>query len=216
MNFEYRTIHLEYMMTKINKISAFVIGAILFTVSAAKAECDGFYIAARGGMAKYDIDGKKSSANDASNYVVDKKRFMASGALGYRYKHVRAELEYVWRRKNTETVIGMSKARFKSHSYMFVVYYDFFPYSWFTPFVNAGVGYTRHRLDFENKIINTKYSTKDNNFTWSLGAGISAKITNRLNLDAGYRYYDMGDISKNSRKTNVDDQEIYMGLRYIL
>ena len=37
-----------------------------------------------------------------------------------------------------------------------------------------------------------KDSYKEHNFTWVLGGGISAKMTNRLNLDVGYRYYDMG------------------------
>jgi opacity protein-like surface antigen len=59
---------------------------------------------------------------------------------------------------------------------------------------------------------------KDNSFTWSLGAGISAKITNRLNMDIGYRYYDMGDGELNvyNGKTETDAHEVYMGLRYVL
>jgi len=205
-------------MTKnYNQFFILCFAVFLLTTHTAQAECDGFYLASRGGVAKYDIDDSRSGVNNhISNYVVDKKRFMASGALGYRYKHVRAELEYVWRRKNKETIVGVTQARFKSHSYMFAVYYDFFPYSWFTPFVNAGIGSTHHRLDFKNKISNIKYSVRDNNFTWSLGAGISAKITNRFNLDVGYRYYDMGDLSKHNGKTNVTDQEVYMGLRYVL
>lgn len=204
-------------MTKNKKLLALVIGVLFCSVQTANAGCDGFYLAGRGGVARYSVDSKsKGPVNDAANYVVDKDRFMASGALGYRYKHVRGELEYVWRRKNTETVLGMNKARYKSHSYMFVVYYDFFPNSWFTPFVNAGVGNTRHKLNYTDKINGTHYTNKDNNFTWSLGAGISAKLTTRWNLDAGYRYYDMGDIKLSNGKTDVDDQEFYMGLRYIL
>jgi len=203
-------------MTKNMKILSLVIGALLLSIQEAKAGCDGFYIAGRGGMAKYHVDNTLNrNPNDATNYVVDKKRFIASGALGYRYGHVRGEFEYVWRRKNTETVLGMNKARFKSQSYMFVVYYDFFPNYWFTPFVDAGVGYTRHRLEYKDKIANTRYTKRDNNLTWSLGAGVSAKITSRWNLDVGYRYYDMGDIATHLGKSDVDDQEIYMGLRYI-
>lgn len=183
----------------------------------AMAECDGFYLAGRAGGAKFKLEDSRSGvSNSVSNYVVDKKRFMASGALGYRYKHFRGELEYVWRKKNSATVSGITDGKFSSQSYMFVVYYDFFPYKWFTPFVNAGVGYTHNKLGFYNKIVRTGYQVKDNAFTWSLGGGISAKITNRWNLDFGYRYYDMGEFSLLNGKTDVTNQEIYAGLRYVL
>ena len=100
---------------------------------------------------------------------------------------------------------------------MFVVYYDFFPYTWFTPFVNAGIGYTNNKLTIRNTSVDVTHNIKANSFTWSLGAGISAKITNRLNMDLGYRYYDMGDdLNKHNGKTETTDQEIYMGLRYVL
>ena len=205
-------------MTKKNFIFLFFLAiALLFSGPNASAECDGFYLAGRGGSAKYKIDDSRSGVHESiSDYVVDKRRFTVSGALGYRYRNFRAELEYVWRRKNSNNIGNITLARFKSYSYMFVVYYDFFPDFWFTPFVNAGAGYTRHRLDFNNKTIDQRYSAKDNNFTWSLGAGVSAKLTNRLNLDVGYRYYDMGDLSELNGKTDVTDHEIYAGLRYVL
>ncbi|MBR2273788.1 MAG: porin family protein [Alphaproteobacteria bacterium] len=182
----------------------------------AYAGCDGFYLAGRGGVANYEVDDNRSNVrDDATDYVIDKDRFMASGALGYRYSHFRAEIEYVWRRKNKETIIGLNKAEFKSHSYMFVVYYDFFPNYWFTPFIDAGVGYTRNKLRFRNITADTKYSIKDNSFTWSLGAGLSAKLTNHWNLDVGYRYYDMGDLSMHNGRTDITDHEVYMGVRYV-
>jgi opacity protein-like surface antigen len=203
-------------MTKNKFILGFLAVASLFVAESAKAECDGFYLAARGGMAKIEIDDTRS-VGDYSGYVVDDKRFMASGALGYRYKHVRGELEYVWRKKNSKSISEFLTANFKSQSYMFVLYYDFFPYYWFTPFVNAGVGYTQNRLSAYNSSVNETYSIKDNSFTWSLGAGISAKITNRWNVDLGYRYYDMGDgLSKDNGSTETTDHEVYLGLRYVL
>lgn len=205
-------------MTK--KHNLFITILAIFTamqITSAKAECDGFYIAGRAGYAKYKIeDSRGSVSNSGSNYIVDKRRFMASGALGYRYEHFRGELEYVWRKKNSAKVTEITEGKFKSESYMFVVYYDFFPYTWFTPFVNAGLGYTRSKLTFNNKIVNVGYRAKDDSFTWSLGAGISAKVTNRFNVDLGYRYYDMGELSQHNGKTDVTDQEIYLGLRYVL
>ena len=205
-------------MTKINNniLSLFAAITIAFASFSAFAECDGFYIAGRVGYAKYEIEDDRSGVSqNVSDYVVDKKRFIASGALGYRYEHFRAEFEYVWRDRNSGALSDFADAKFKSQSYMFVVYYDFFPYSWFTPFVNAGIGWTDHSLTINNKV-STREKMDATNFTWSLGAGISAKITNRWNLDVGYRYYDMGSLDMYNGDTSVTDQEVYVGLRYVL
>ncbi len=201
-----------------NKLVLTILASIfIFAIEPAMAECDGFYLAGRVGQAKYKVDDDRSGVNNSvPHYVVDKKRFIASGAVGYRHEHFRGELEYVWRKNNSGTVANLVHANFKSNSYMFVVYYDFFPYSWFTPFVNAGVGFTRHKLTTNNTSVGVGYNVKDTNFTWSLGAGISAKLTNRWNVDVGYRYYDMGDFDTFDGKSSLTDQEIYLGLRYVL
>lgn len=203
-------------MTKIQKNIIIFLSFLLIPVSSVLAECDGFYLAGRGGIAKYKLEDSRSINDGGSDYVIDKKRFFLSGALGYRYEHYRAELEYVWRKKNSDAVTDFTDGSFKSHSYMFVVYYDFFPYSWFTPFVNAGIGYTRSKLSLFNNTVDVSHNIKEDAFTWSIGAGISAKITNRWNLDLGYRYYDMGELSIYNGNTDLDDQEIYLGLRYVL
>lgn len=182
-----------------------------------KAECDGFYIAGRVGYAKYEIEDDRGGVNNNVNdYIVDKKRFLASGALGYRYEHFRAAVEYTWRKKNSGLVSGVTDVKFNSQSYMFVVYYDFFPYSWFTPYVDAGLGWSRNKLSLQNNLNGAGNRINETSFTWSLGAGISAKITNRWNLDLGYRYYDMGSLDKYNGDTSVTDQEVYLGLRYVL
>ncbi len=203
-------------MKKVYKLILLILVVFCLAGStSAFAECDGFYLAGRAGFAKYEIDDKHSN-DKRSDYVIDKKRFMASGALGYRYEHFRGEFEYVWRKKNSKQITEFANGKFKSESFMFVVYYDLFPYTWFTPFVNVGLGYTRNKLSIANSAVGVGYKVKENPFTWSLGAGISAKVTNRLNVDLGYRYYDMGSLDTFNGKTSLDDQEIYLGLRYVL
>ncbi len=203
-------------MTKITKTLTLLAFAGMMQATASHAECDGFYIAGRVGQAKYKLkDDRGSVHTTSSDHLIDKKRFLASGGIGYRYEHFRAELEYVWRKSNKQST-GIVDSKFKSYSYMFVVYYDFFPYTWFTPFVNAGIGFTRSKINSAIDIVDFNYKAKSDAFTWSLGAGISAKVTNRLNVDVGYRYYDMGDLSTLNGSTDLDDQEIYIGLRYVL
>ncbi len=204
-------------MTK--KIYFILFSAILIlSAKISYAECDGFYLAGRVGQAKIEVEDARGLDESPSDGVINKKRLLVSGAIGYRHEHWRAELEYIWRKKNEKNVTEFSRVNFKSQSYMFVVYYDFFPYTWFTPFVNAGVGYSSNKLTIKNNSVDTTLNVKANSFTWSLGAGISAKITNRLNMDVGYRYYDMGDGELNiyNGKTETTDHEVYMGFRYVL
>jgi len=182
----------------------------LFAVPA-HAECDGFYGALRGGIVKHDVSGSSFIDSEAN---LDDNRLMLSGALGYRYEHWRAELEYVWR-KYTKDDDGFYEYKFKSYSYMLNAYYDFLPYHWITPYVNAGIGLTQLKYSAYDPTSGAVDTTDGNykplKFTWSVGAGLSVKVTNRFNVDLGYRYYDMGKI----RHADVEAQEIYGGLRYV-
>ena len=200
------------------KKTIFVLFAFLLTVIAKKsyAECDGFYLAGRIGQAKIEVEDDRGVDESPSDGVISKKRLLLSGAIGYRHEHWGGELEYIWRKKNSKNLGGITDVDFKSQSLMLMVYYDFLPYTWFTPFVNAGVGYTWNKLNIGIPLVGANYRVKGNNFTWALGAGISAKITNRLNMDIGYRYLNMGDLDTLNGKTETTDQEVYMGLRYVL
>lgn len=179
----------------------------------ASAECDGVYLGVRGGVVKHDVSGGGSSLVDSDSANLDKERLMISGAIGYRYEHWRAELEYVWR-KHTNNADPDYEHKFKSYSYMINAYYDFLPYYWISPYVGAGIGLTQLKYsayDTNGYVDTTDGNYKPLNFTWSVGGGVSVKVTNRFNVDVGYRYYDMGSI----RHADVDAQEVYGGVRYV-
>lgn len=193
--------------------SAFALIAVMHTTPA-NAECDGPYVALRGGIVKHDISGGFSSVTADDDLNLDKERLMISGALGYRYEHWRGEFEYVWRKYTNDDDEWYTR-KFKSYSYMLNAYYDVFPYNWWTPYVGAGIGLTQLKYSSFDKASgitdNLDGNYKPLNFTWSIGAGLSLKVTNRWNVDVGYRYYDMGHI----RHADADAQEIYGGLRYV-
>ena len=196
--------------------SAVVLG--LVAAADAMAECDGIYLGLRGGVAEPDIGDRHTSGDRLD---IDDNLFMLSGAIGYRYQYFRAEVEYIWRDKSEDSetlvipmegrdpIVSTSTGTFEYDSYMFNVYYDFSPYTWFTPYLQAGIGVTN--LEYKFSYDDGRDSYKKHNFTWVLGGGISAKMTNRLNIDVGYRYYDMGKIGDGK----VHNQEIYGGVRYV-
>ncbi len=191
-----------------------------FLCSNAMADCNGFYLGGRGGVVKHDYSKKGNSGINSEG--LDKNKLMLSGALGYRYNYFRTELEYVWRQKSekkfSEGVGDRQKYNFKTYSYMLNGYFDFAPYRWFTPYVGAGIGFTSMKYrdsytmpDGSTQTATTNGNYKPTRFTWSLGGGLSVKVTNRFNVDAGYRYYDMGSI----KHADITAHEIYTGLRYV-
>ena len=195
--------------------SAFVIAAFS---TPAFAGCDGIYLAGRGGIINHNVGDKESDLND-EKLEIDDNALMLSAALGYRWGYFRIEAEYVWREETDDTkrsaiINGASiNSQFESSSYMANIYWDLSPYTWFTPYVSAGIGMTELEYNFNNRGGNdtNKASFEETNFTWSVGGGLSAQVTNRFNVDLGYRYYDMGDIGEAS----IHAHEVYGGLRYV-
>ena len=196
--------------------SALVLG--MAVISTANADCNGIYLGVRGGIVDYNYS--KSSGTNLKE--LDKKKLMLAGAIGYRYNYWRTELEYVWRDKNkwsrSTGTGGRSDLSFKSQSYMWNNYIDFAPYYWLSPYAGVGLGFTK--MKFDSHSCNAFGTCDDNNawfnhtptkFTWTLGGGLTVKVTNRFNVDAGYRYYDMGSI----HKMDVHAHEIYGGVRYV-
>lgn len=187
-----------------------------FLCSNAMADCNGFYLGGRGGIVKHDYSKKGNSGIDSDG--LDKNKLMLSGALGYRYNYFRTEVEYVWRDKSEKKYVVSptysTKYNFRSYSYMLNGYFDFAPYRWFTPYVSAGIGLTKLKykdVDSDGMSGTTNGNYSPTRFTWSVGGGLSVKVTNRFNVDAGYRYYDMGSI----KHADVTAHEIYTGLRYV-
>lgn len=203
-------------------ISAVALG--IATAGSAKAECDGIYLAVRGGGSNPTIDDDSKGSN---RFDIGGTDLMLSGALGYRYEYFRAEVEYIWRDTNEDSktivlhdadldrdTVSKSTGEFDYTSYMFNVYWDLSPYTWFTPYLSAGIGWTELEYNFSysnNGIPDGSDSYKKDRFTWSVGGGLSAKMTNRLNLDIGYRYFDFGKLGDGQ----IHNHEFYGGLRYV-
>lgn len=189
--------------------------ALVLSMAAASTASarDGFYLAVRGGMDSYNLNDKDDSAAVSSRADFGDV-WMMSGAIGYRYSYFRIEAEYVYRDDSDDTypagsgpIEGKRHSVLESDSFMANAYIDFMPNYWISPYVSGGIGWTR--LDVTNTDSRT-YTYSSDNFTWSLGGGLSLRLNRCLNLDAGYRYVDMGDIEK----ANVNAHEYYGGLRF--
>ncbi len=152
-------------------------------------------------------------------------------AYGIKYGSLRGELEAnlhqdLNRTYESHTIDEDSysaKATLKNKSLMLNAYYDIETGTKFTPFIGGGVGYSR--LKVEADAIN--YSKSFNQFAWQIGAGVSYAVTDKANIDFGYRYVDYGKITLGHNKIKEDmwfgtekdsldmySNEFYLGVRY--
>ncbi len=186
---------------------------LLSTVMVGTASArDGWYAAVRGGITNSNLNDKDDSATTTAAVDFDNV-WMMSGAVGYRYSYFRAELEYTYREDHEETSSrGGSGTEFGVQNLMLNGYFDFLPNYVISPYISAGIGWSQVSMDIFSTNFGERITENNDsdNFTWSLGAGATIRVNKCLNIDAGYRYIDMGDIES----ANVNAHEIYFGLRY--
>lgn len=195
-----------------NKIFTITSALLLSSAIAGSALArDGYYVAVRGGITNSNMNDVDKTAADTADIDFDNV-WMMSGAVGYRYSYFRAELEYSYREDHEEEVDTDVSSKFGSENLMLNAYLDFMPNYVVSPYIMAGVGISKLNLETTSVvgpfIVSDTYD--DNNFTWSVGAGLTVRINKCLNLDGGYRYIDMGDVGE----ANVNAHEWYFGLRY--
>ncbi len=190
--------------------SALALTVALSSVAEAR---DGFYLTARGGMTWNNLNTKDDAITAAKISDLDSVA-MYSGAIGYKYRYFRAELEYVSRDDAEEDIVSRgihtSTATISSQSYMLNIYVDLMPNYWISPYFGGGIGYSELEMVNENAFSGESEKWEENKFSWQIGGGLSIRINKCLNIDGGYRYYTLGKIEG----AEVNAHEWYGGIRY--
>lgn len=189
--------------------------ALTIAMSSVAEARDGFYLTARGGMAWNHLNSKEDSVATAGVSDLDSVGVFG-GAIGYKYKYFRGELEYVSRQDAEEDIksggVGVtSTMTVSSTSYMFNLYFDFMPNYWISPYVSGGIGISELELNNDNVgFANPDENHEETKFTWQVGGGLTIRINRCLNIDGGYRYYTLGKIEG----AEVNTHEWYAGIRF--
>lgn len=96
-------------------------------------------------------------------------------------------------------------------------YWDIADFGGITPYVGAGIGATANTLSDINLPVGQSSNTRID-FAWALMAGVTVDLTERVSLDAGYRYIDLGSARAKGadpiKVKNLDSHDIRVGLRY--
>ena len=122
--------------------------------------------------------------------------------LGYKFNdHFRAELTYnkVNNLKYSAKVTTDReyKQKIKLQAVMLNSYYDISSAHKIKPYAGIGLGYTNIKPGEALRTSDSNAMTyKANNFTYSLMTGVSVNMTEKLNLDIGYRFQDYGKTKK--------------------
>jgi opacity protein-like surface antigen len=127
------------------------------------------------------------------------RSWLFGGAIGYRVNpNVRGELALGYRGSygfgQTMPNGATLNADVASWNVMANGYYDFDVGAPVRPYLSAGLGWARNRVSQVNSVdpAGAAAGGSQDNLAWSLGAGIAYPMNNRLTLDFGYRYVDLG------------------------
>ena len=126
-------------------------------------------------------------------------------------------------------------ATLKSWTTLANAYWDMFCWKGLTPFVGAGIGYARNwvgdyqDINVPNKGVAYGQTTEESGLAWALHAGLGYKATDRLTVDFGYSYVDLGNAQTGNIKTydnsvtnspmkfnDITSHDFKFGVRYLL
>ena len=185
-----------------------------------KAEGNGLYLAPKFLMSIQDTGSISRPGVVSGTGIDDYSQFTLGGALAIGYDFwiqqmipIRLEVEFALRGNSEKTwdnkgrYFDEVKGLWNNSTLFANVFWDFHNETDFTPFVGGGLGmafnYTGYTLTANN---GNKYTIDDTqtNFAWNLGAGVSYAVNETFNIDASYRFVDLG---YNELKTHFNGRD---------
>lgn len=127
--------------------------------------------------------------------------FRADVTAQYRGKTEFSALDFYSNPSNPAFGSGTNDYRAKKSEWLFLAnaYADLGTYGGITPYVGAGIGTSRNTIsDFRDvNVLNAGGGYAGSNseweLAWALHAGVGIKATDRMTIDVGYSYVDLGD-----------------------
>lgn len=156
-------------------------------------------------------------------------------AAGYNFKNNwRTEAEYSFSKKyeytsgSTNFPTSLNHHKVKTQSLFLNAYRDFDVYQNISVYGSVGLGVAKIESKGWQGIESRQYgSNTDTNLAYSLGAGVSYKPIQEVNIDLGYRYIDLGKtesglnnftnvrgLQDEQMKASLEKSEFYLGFRY--
>ena len=189
-------------MSFMKKLLAVALLSTTMLAGAASAEGD-FFVqgnlgasTTKGLNSKLSLDrtvaGKTNSYTKSDNLGTSALIGLEAGAKVHEHVRVSINLDYRpgYSQKYT-TNFGDIKAKVKTLSSMFNVYYDITEVNGFTPYITVGAGIARNEMKMENTN-SSGYKKKNTGFAYKVGFGTKYAMSQDFDLDLRYQYVDLG------------------------
>lgn len=175
-----------------------------FSATASAGNTEGYYATARIIDADHRANNMDASARPGIGRFVagDERQRFVTGAIGFGYAHGngwRTEGEYTLRRNDTYTSgSSVFATSFNSHEVssqrlMLNTYRDFAINDAWSVYGTVGAGLAQLKSGGWQGNTSRRYDTTTRTgLAWSVGAGVSVAASDRMTVDLGYRYVDMG------------------------
>ncbi|MFJ4158000.1 outer membrane protein [Pseudomonas sp. NPDC089752] len=206
---------------------------------ASSAEEEGYYGAARLINVEHKARNMDSSARPGIGAFVSgddrHQEITGSFAVGYRFGNGwRLEGELSLPQKNKFTSgssafpTSLNEHQIESRRVMFNIYRDQKLTQALSIYASAGLGLAQLESAGWQGNESRQYGTAtQTNLAWSLGAGLAYEVTERMTLDLGYRYVDMGNtesgwnnfqnvrgLQDEKMRANLVSSELHLGMRW--
>lgn len=144
---------------------------------------------------------------------------LLNGGVGYNFGNIRAEgvIQYQKNQVNTLTIPGHwadGGGHVTNASFMLNGYYDISPHSKINPFITVGIGVDRVKVEDLSIWSISMGSSDDTVFAWQVGAGLAFAISDKISLDATYRYFGTSTPDFDGVPAEIGSNNISLGVRY--
>ncbi len=193
--------------------------AALTAPTSLMANDDSFYLKLNIGIGmNMDSDAGNFSGTTDSAKVTYDAGFTGSLAAGYDFANpLRMELELIRQKSDLEifsynNIYGnINEGDLKKHSLMVNAFYDIDTGSAWTPFVGAGLGWSR--IDIDAPGFNGSDSD-DDVFAYQFIGGVAYAINEQWSVDAQYRFKGTSDATIDGADFDVNSNDVMVGLRF--
>jgi len=200
-----------------------VCSATLLLGNSIAYSAEGPYLSANIGMAiPNDSDVVDSDMPGVPLEIESDNGLAIAGAFGYGFnKNIRleAEIQYVKHDLDKVNVLGSNldiNGDFSSLAMLLNGYYDFANESAFTPFISAGLGFSK--LDASDTSIpgmgSLSSSDDDTVFAYQFSAGVSYAVTQKFAVDGKYRYFATSDPQLDVLEPEVSGNLLTLGVTF--
>lgn len=198
--------------------------ALLFLYSGTLQAMD-VYIAGRAGYSIPDNSELTSSALPGVKINLGfKDKYVGAAAVGLRNGAYRTEVEISYQKNNLNSIkasgitinpatVGLS-GNVSALTTLVNAYYDFDTGSRLKPYITGGVGFTLVDANFTvTGVSGVSTSDKDTVFAYQIGGGLGYAVTDKITIEAGYRYLSGQDAKFIGDTVSFSSSNITAGVR---